>query len=200
MTNALLNRFRRSMRVRDVFMLASTLLRFYSRTLRRTTTCTSIQCTGSLHRWTSILQTGVFVQTLQYSLVYQKGEIPNILVNEVKFPSNICLAARVLTERLIKISLKPDSWNLLKAAQLDENVFLGNSRQFGALQYVHTLVTNGQFVGKTSEAETILTVTYSYRRFSNIFSWCEDVVEGHFQKKTDLVPISSTTSVVRQRL
>lgn len=125
MTNALLNRFRRSMRVRDVFMQAITPLRFYSRTLRRTTTCTSIQCTGSLHRWTSILQTGggcVFVQTLQYSLVYQKGEIPNIFVNEVKFPSNFCLAARVLTERLIKISLNPDSWNLLKAAQLDENM------------------------------------------------------------------------------
>lgn len=58
MMNALLNRFRRSMRARGVSMQAITPSSFYNRTLRRTTTCTSIQCTGSLHKWTNILQTG----------------------------------------------------------------------------------------------------------------------------------------------
>lgn len=92
MTNTLLNRFRRSMRVRDGFMQAITPLSFYSKTLRRTTTCTSIQYTGSLHRWTSILQTGG-------GCVYRF-----LMKSDVKFPSSFYLAARVLTKKLIKVS------------------------------------------------------------------------------------------------
>lgn len=47
----------------------------------------------------------------------ERIKIPNISVNEVRFPSNVCLPAKRL-----KISLIPDSWNVLKAAQLDENM------------------------------------------------------------------------------
>lgn len=52
------SRFRRSMKVSGAFMPVTILLSSYCRTLRRTTICTFILSTGSLHRWTNILQTG----------------------------------------------------------------------------------------------------------------------------------------------
>lgn len=94
-----------------------------------------------------------------------------------------CRAGR-RAKRLIKIS---DSWTLLKATKSFCSAFVNSS-----------WAIRGQDVWGWDYSNSDL-----YRRFGNIFSWCEDVVEGHFQKKWDSVPVSSTTSVVkplRQRL
>lgn len=69
----MLDRFRRSLKVKGVFTQVIIPLSFYCKTLRKTTTCTFIQCTGSLHKWINILQTGeicVAVQYWEYSSVF----------------------------------------------------------------------------------------------------------------------------------
>lgn len=58
------SRWRKSLRVRDVCMLGITLLSCSHRTLRRTTTCTSTQCTGSLLSWTNTPLTGIFYSSV----------------------------------------------------------------------------------------------------------------------------------------
>lgn len=58
------SRWRKSLRVRDVCMLGITLLSCSHRTLRRTTTCTSTQCTGSLLNWTNTPLTGIFYSSV----------------------------------------------------------------------------------------------------------------------------------------
>lgn len=57
-------RWRKSLRVRDVCMMVITLLSCWRRTLRRTTTCTSTQCIGSLLNWTNTPLTGMFYSSV----------------------------------------------------------------------------------------------------------------------------------------
>lgn len=69
---ALLWRWRKSLKVRDVCTLAITPLSCWHRTLRRTTTCTSTRCTGSLLSWTNTPLTGAFYSSPQPSCDTQR--------------------------------------------------------------------------------------------------------------------------------